>query len=46
MTQLWIAATKLVEDFFGRDMPDNVLKVVLEWTDRIGLANKQSERLD
>lgn len=43
MTKLWIVATQLVEDFFSRDMPDNILKVMLWWTDKIGLANSQSE---
>ena len=37
------ALTKLVDNFFGRDMPDNVLKVVLRWNHRINLANNQAE---
>ncbi|KAF2633277.1 hypothetical protein BU25DRAFT_416521 [Macroventuria anomochaeta] len=30
MEQLWMVATKLVKNFFGRDMPDTVLKS--DWT--------------
>jgi hypothetical protein len=43
MKQLWTAATELVEKFFGRDMPDSILKVTTWWINRIEPANNLTE---
>jgi hypothetical protein len=43
MKQLWTVATELVDNFFGRDMPDDILKVITWSINRIEPANNLTE---